>query len=330
MKQSDKETSIRVLNLLLEHTKNDTIRRHYSRIAPYEDGRIRTKIGPFTETGRLASSEDDWWPEHTTNLQNLPKKTARLDEVYDVRRCLRGHKDNILLSADLSQAELYAYLAYAGDTKKIRRLEQKEDLHSEIAAAIYSIGIDGVDHRFHRVVGKFANYSLGYGGGWKMFLAKVNKDADLTGVAIDAETAKRAVRTWKAMNPRVVQWWRRTEEQVHRHGYLVNCFGRRRDFIKKQIKTPEIIAWLPQSTIADHLNAALARIYRKWDPRYLRILLQVHDEIVVECSTNNVTTAAQLMKSEMQQPLQIGEIEVEIPVEIKVGENWSEMQNVKV
>ena len=258
-----------------------------------------------------------------TNLQNLPKKTARLDKLYNVRQCIIADPGCVLVAADLSQAELYAYLAYAGDRIKLSRLVAGEDLHSEIAAAIYGIKLEEVNRRTHRVVGKFANYSLGYGGGWRMFLGKVNKDADLTGVSISAELAKKSVDTWRRLNPKTVRWWREVEDEVRRKGYLVNAFGRKRIFLKH--KPNEIIANLPQSTIADHLNAALARVYKRYDPWLLQVMLQVHDEIVVQATETKARQAAKAVQAEMSVPLRINEIDLNIPVDVSFGVNWGEM-----
>jgi DNA polymerase-1 len=290
--------------------------------------RIYTQLGPWTETGRMRSGGQrrgfEWWPEKMTNLQNLPKKTARLDPLYNVRQCIVADPGCVLIAADLQQAELYAYLAYSGDIRKLARLGAGEDLHSEIAAAIYGIPLSDVDRKTHRVVGKFANYSLGYGGGERMFLGKVNKDADLTGVSISAKLAKTAVETWRRMNPKVVRWWRETENAVRKHGYLVNAFGRKRVFLKQNPN--EIIAFLPQSTIADHLNGALARVYERFDPWLLQVMLQVHDEILVQVPEAKAEQAAKALRSEMEQPLYINAIKLNIPVDVSFGVNWGEMK----
>jgi len=340
MKQSDRPLAKELLTHLLKFNKLNTILdMQYARINGYElDGRIRTQqqvVG--TETGRLNSRGQkkgkEWWPERLTNLQNItnPKKFPRLNPLFNVRKIIIPDPGYVFLAADLGKAELFGYLAYAGDTEKIAKLHDGIDIHLETASQILDTPQEKVSYEQRAIVGKFSNFSLGYGGGWKMFMDKVNKDSDLTGLSVDAKTSKFIVDSWRRINPKTVRWWDSVKREAYSKGYLINAYGRKRIFLSNSGAGNDIIAHQPQSTIADHLNHALVRLYQQYDPNDLRIMLQVHDEILVQTKMNGWLHVARLMKQCMTQPLIINDIEVHIPVELSVGfKNWGEMLGVRV
>jgi DNA polymerase I-like protein with 3'-5' exonuclease and polymerase domains len=104
MKSSDKETAREILTLLLDAQKAGTVRSTFKRLAPGEDGRIRTVLSPGgTETGRLSAGTS--FLEKSTNLQNLPKKVAKLDPLYNVRAIIVADPGRIFWAADYSSAE---------------------------------------------------------------------------------------------------------------------------------------------------------------------------------------------------------------------------------
>ena len=340
MKQSDKPLAKELLTNLLQFNKLDTIlNMQYARVKGYEvDGRIRTQqqvVG--TETGRLNSRGQkkgkEWWPESLTNLQNItnPKKFPKLNPLFNVRKIIVPDPGCVFIAADLGKAELFGYLAYAGDHEKIAKLHSGCDIHLETASAILGVSESQVSYAQRAIQGKFANFSLGYGGGWQMFRDKVNKDSDLTGLSISAAQSKSVVDGWRAINPLTVRWWDEVKAEANRDGYLVNAYGRKRIFLSNGGSGNDVIAHQPQSTIADHLNHALVRLYDQHDPHDLRIMLQVHDEILVMCPKAKWLRVARIMKRVMTQPLIINGIEIHIPVEVSVGfENWGTMREIKV
>ncbi len=338
MKQNDKPLAQEFIKKLLKLTKIRTIKdMQYARVKGYsKDSRIRTVQQPVgTETGRLNSKGQtkgrEWWPERLTNLQNItnPNKYPKLNPLFNVRSIIIPDPGYCFLAADLGKAELFAYLAYAGDHERIKILHSGEDLHSHTAARI--IGVDILDLTYEqRALGKFANFSLGYGGGWKMFMGKVNKDADLTGISIDAKTSKQLVDGWRRINTKTVAWWDQVKAEVRSKGILINVYGRRRVFLGREDSSGnDWIAFLPQSTIADHLNASLVAIYERHDPSLLQLMLQVHDEILVQAKLGTEARVAAIMQAEMQRPLWINGIRIDIPVEVSVGyENWGNMKEL--
>ena len=203
------------------------------------------------------------------------------------------------------------------------------DLHTEMAADSFGISVAEVDPTM-RTIGKFANFSLGYAGGWKMFQGKVNKDADITGVSIDAKTAKMVVDAWRKKNSKTVKWWGDVERQVREKGYLTNAYGRKRIFIDKS-NVNAMIAYLPQSTVADHLNGILITVDKELDGEEYQYLLQVHDEILGQAPKRCYLRSAKRLLTLMSKPVRINNLDVPIPADVSVSRtNWAEMREVKV
>lgn len=333
MRQEDRAVAKEILSGLLSAAKIQTMSGIYDRIEPGQDGRLRTSLSVVgTISGRFSSSETFLEPA-STNLQNIPKATAKLDPLYNVRACLTPDPGMILLEADFSQAELYAYLAFAGDWKKIERLKSGEDLHRLTASKIYSSDPSSVSGP-ERIVGKFANYGLGYGAGWKTFRESVNHRADITGVTIDAPTARRAVEVWRKMNRRTVEWWDRIEDEMRTSGQLRNPFGRVRTLIDRSGRAlNSAISWLPQSTVADALNHGLKRVYYDLDPEAgsgeFELLLQVHDSVVGQCPIGEWRKVVETVRGLMTRPVEINGRSVPIPVEIEVSSrSWAEVREI--
>lgn len=330
MKQADKPIAAELIQLTLQQSKLQTINGIYNRLRGGQDQRIRTKLAPYTETGRLRSGEDDWWPEPTTNLQNLPKKVAKLDALYEVRNVIVPPAGQVFLEGDLKQAESIATAAYAGDWAKVERLMHADE-HSLLAARIFSIPVEQVNKETHRQLGKMANHGLNYGVGWKTFMEGVNKDADITGISIDAKMAKKVIAAWQAMNPKTVRWWQEVKNEVARCGSLTNCFGRKRIFLNANTAGNDLIAYLPQSTIADLLNTALVRLFQFEQAHSFRIVLQIHDAILLEAPAASWPAVARILHDTMLIPLEIGGRQLTVPVDISMsGKSWGEMKGVEL
>lgn len=329
MKAADKPTAAELIRLTLTGSKLQTITGIYKRLQGGADGRIRTKLAPYTETGRLRSGEDDWWPEPTTNLQNLPKKVAALDPLYEVRNVIVPAAGSVFIEGDLSQAESLTTAAYAGDWAKVGRILEGDE-HSELAARIFNIPVEQVDRKKQRPIGKIANHGLNYGAGWKTFMENVNKDADITGVTIDAKMAKKVIAAWQEMNPKTVRWWQEVKQEAASKGFLTNAFGRKRIFLSQGSAGNDVIAYLPQSTIADLLNASLVRLFGLEAEHGFRIVLQIHDAILVEAPLAKWRTVARIMHQTMLMPMEINGRSLTVPVDVSMsGKSWGKMKEIK-
>jgi DNA polymerase I-like protein with 3'-5' exonuclease and polymerase domains len=330
MQSTDKEVAKEILTLLLSQAKLQSMREIYERVRPGEDERIRTELSPVgTDTGRFSSKET--FLEKSTNLQNIPKKTAKADPLFDVRSVMVPAGGFVLIEGDLSQAEARATAGYANDTRTLDLFDSGTDIHVRTASIIFSKPVEEITSS-ERHLGKMARHALNYGMGWKKFLTAVNKDSDLTGVAIDAKTAKGIVSQYRRDNRRLTRWWASVEDDVRTRGYLVNAYGRKRIFLDRSDSSINAaIAYLPQSTIADHLNGILADVFDELDPETLMVLLQIHDAILCQAPIASRMKAACALHRAMDRSIEINGTEVKIPADISISrDSWAQMKEVRV
>jgi len=322
------ELSKEVITSLLQIAKLQSMGEIYGRLTPGPDSRIRTSLSPVgTDTGRFSSRET--FLEVSTNLQNLPKKTAKADPLFDVRRVMVPDPGYVLIEADLSQAEARVTSGYAGDEKTLELFSSGQDIHKITAARIFGCTVEEVTSQ-QRHLGKMARHALNYGMGWKKFLANVNKDADLTGVAVNARLAKKIVDQYHRDNPKLLQWWKKVEEQVRTKGYLTNPYGRKRIFIDRS-NANAMIAYLPQSTIADHLNAILVEVFEELDGEDFQTLLQIHDAILGQSPVRVHLQSAKKLRELMTKSVRINRLDVEVPADVSISrDSWGEMREVRV
>lgn len=327
MKSADAPVAREVIERLLRLAKLQSMKEIYERVSPGPDGRIRTNLSPVaTITGRLGSSET--FLEPSTNLQNIPKKTALLDPLYDVRSVLVPDKGMVFLEADLSQAEARATSAFAEDHATLDVFSSGQDIHKITAAKIFNCK-PGEVTKEQRHLGKMARHALNYGMGWRRFQEAINSDADLTGITLNARTAKAIVEAYHRENPALTRWWRKVEDEIYRRGYLINPFGRKLIQIDKS-DVNSAIAFLPQSTVADHVNMRLRWIYDNLDPTPLQVLLQIHDAVLAQTPMVGWQGAAKQIRTAMQAPIRIGKIDLLIPSDVSASSSsWAEMKEVR-
>jgi len=340
MKAIDKPVAREILTLLLRTAKAGTIRSIYERIEPDESSVIRSSMSPGgTETGRFSHSET--FLEKSTNLANLPKKTASADPLYNVRECIIPHPGRVLWKADYSQAEARWCAWLANDRKRIEMYERGIDQYRYFVSVLKwgrEDRMDEVTKLERNVIGKVGILAGQYKVSWLTLQQNVNAETDLHGISIDAATAKKMEALWPELFPDTVRWWHEVEEEVLTKGYLVNPFGRKRYFFGRRdteqaraALVREAIAFGPQSANADCLNRALRTLYEEHDPHDLRILLQVHDEIVGDCRPQDVLKVAQIVTSVMERPVHLPDGRVlTIPAEFAISSrSWADAKEIE-
>jgi len=333
-----------IVKKLLAVGKASTMLKIYRRLEPAEDGRVHTFYNPAgTETGRFSSRGGEPYPKKasdsfalikSTNLQNMPKKEAR-DGQYNVRELFLPDEGQVLVEADLSQAEARVVAALANDTALLERwTDPAFDVHTWTAAHIYNKDPTDVT-KSERFLGKVARHALNYGMGWKTFLANVNADADTTGVSITAAEAKRIVAAYHRLHPSLESWWRRVGDHLDSHGWISTVYHRRRTFFGRRRGDKrldevhkEAIAFEPQSTVADLLNHGLLVWWDNYEGKIGQLLMQVHDSIVTQVPRGREKLAAKLLKACLEQPLQIGGTTLVIPADVEAGLNWAKMEKL--
>ncbi len=281
-----------------------------------QTGRVHTTFNQTgTVTGRLSSSNP--------NLQNIPIRT---EEGRRVRRAFIVPSGWRLLAVDYSQVELRILAHYSGDEALIEAFRRGEDIHRATAAAVYKVPPEQVTYE-QRSFAKSVNFGLMYGMG----AFRLARDSGLTLAEAEAFIAE-----YFEHFPGVRRYLDEAVQRVKERGYTETLLGRRRYFPEfqqgnkrvgyqaRQRAEREAINMPIQGTAADIIKIAmidLARALRQGDYG-ARMILQVHDELVLEVPAEELDTVAPLVVNVMENAF---ELVVPLVADARVGENWAEL-----
>lgn len=279
-------------------------------------GRVHTSYNQTgSVTGRLASSDP--------NLQNIPIRT---EIGREVRQAFIPTKEWLLIAVDYSQIELRVVAHMAGDQAMLKAFKDGEDIHAATAAAIYNQPLDKVDSVMRRKA-KAINFGLIYG----MSPYGLTQSTDLT-----LAEAERFVEAYFEQFPGVEAYLERVKEQAVKQGYVETLLGRRRYFPRlssganfnvRRREEREAINAPIQGTAADIMKQAMLDVRDALESSSLsaRMLLQVHDELVLEAPEHEVEQTIQLVRETMESAYQL---EVPLTTEASFGENWGSLTKV--
>ena len=262
-----------------------------------------------TATGRLSSRDP--------NLQNIP---VRSDLGKKIRAAfIPQSKDNVILAVDYSQIELRMLAHLSGDAALIESYKEGIDIHARTAAAIYGVDLDAVTSDMRRDA-KVVNFGVLYG----MTAFRLSRD-----LKIPMSQAKDFITGYFDMYQGVQQYIEDTKAAAHRDGYVETLSGRRRyiagidssDRMESQMAERMAVNTPVQGSAADLIKIAMIRIQKRINEENLplKMMLQVHDELVFECPRDQVEAMAQMVKSEMEGAMQL---KVPLVASVGYGENW--------
>lgn len=337
MKAADKPIARELITALLKNAKDSTFRATFERLKPAPDGRIRSVFSPCgTETGRMSSSESFLDP--STNLQNLSVKWGKIDALYNVKDVVVAPPGRALIEADLSQAEARVAAWMAEDPLAIQQYEQGVDRYRFLAAAAFHGAPDrGADvTKAQRDAGKMGLLAFQYGVSWKTYMEQTNSLADLTGVTVSASVAKRIEGVFHELWPCYRVWWDQLLSTVLSTGALVNPFGRKRIFFgradtesHRDKLRKECVAFMPQSTVADHMNARIRAVYDALDPHTVWVHAQIHDALLASAPFARRLHAARTIKALLEHPLEINGRTLVIPADVKLStSSWADAKEL--
>ena len=260
-----------------------------------------------TESGRVSSSNP--------NLQNV---TRPKEGLPNIRSCFLADPGCVLISGDLSQAELRAIAVLSGDRElQAVYLETDRSLHKEIATEFY-----GSDYSYEQYVrAKNINFGVAY---WQSAFTFAQM------YHMPQSEAQDFIDFWWDRFPQVYEWTKSIEETVLTRGELQSPFGHKRRFYVipsdqsgRIHVVKEGINFLPQNIAANITLAAMCALVDKLDPDIAQVRLTVHDNIVANCKIDHVNEVARLMKVEMESACResIG-WDFPFTAEISVGQNW--------
>lgn len=293
------------------------------------DKRIRCHYNPGgTVTGRLASRR--FMPTGSGgNLQNIPRDDR-------IRRLFVPDAGYTFFYNDLKSAESHVVAYLTGDPLMIEMHQPGSKPHEITAAALFNMDVALVGKKSpERYLAKQSRHAFNYMQGWKTFMDNINADAPETGFHIDARKSKQLRTGYLNLHPFLETWWRRIELQLLSTRTLHNLLGRPRKFFDRlNASLPRAVAYIPQSTIADVLNHGLVRVAQDEELRDygLQVLMQVHDAIGGQVQTEYIQPAMKRFSEIVTQPLYSDTMDqwFTVPIEIAVGPNWADVEEVQV
>lgn len=276
-----------------------------------ENGRIHTRLNQTgTATGRLASSEP--------NLQNIP---VRMDLGRELRRYFIADDGYVLIDADYSQIELRLLSVLSEDPIMRQAFIDGQDIHTSVAAQVFRVDEDDVTPELRRRA-KAVNFGIVYGIGE----FSLSKDLGIT-----RKMAKEYIQNYLATYAGVDSYLNATVEQAKLDGYTTTMFGRRRNIPELKSTNRNLRGFGErvamnspiQGTAADVIKIAMINVSRALKEEKLdaRLIMQVHDELIVEAHESCADRAAEILVREMENAVRVS---VPLTADCGVGKNWLE------
>ena len=308
-----------VLKLVLEYRSLNKLLSTYidalPRLVNPRTGRVHTSFNQTgAVTGRLSSSNP--------NLQNIPIRT---EEGRRVRHAFIAEPGNLLLSVDYSQIELRILAHYSHDESLRKAFAQNQDIHRATAAKVHGILPEQVTFEQRRFA-KQVNFGLMYGMG----AFRLTRDSDLT-----LPESEAFIKAYFDNFPGVREYLETTKDFARTYGYVETLFGRRRMFPElvgtgnktdQQRAEREAINAPIQGTAADIIREAMINILRELEANFpqVRMLLQVHDELVFEVPENKVDVLQEMVVRHMEAAG--ANLIVPLVVDARRGTNWHDTE----
>ncbi len=307
-----------IIKNVLEYRKLEKLRNTYLETLPKlvdKNNRIHTTYAQDTSTGRLSSSNP--------NLQNIPIRSEFGAEIRKAFTVPSGFK---LLTADYSQIELRIVASLAKDRFMMNAFNNNEDIHTRVAAEINNIDPSKITKQQRRDA---KTVSVGIIYGVSPYGLAANTDMSIP-------EAKKYIDRYFELYPNIRKYMKDIVAFAQKNGYVETLFGRRRHIPEIESKIPAInqaaqraaINMPIQGTAADILKAAMIEINKKLPKisKNTKLLLQVHDELVLEVPKSDVEKVGKLIKTIMEN---IYKLDVPIVVNIEAGPNWGETIPIK-
>ena len=275
------------------------------------DSRIRSVFHQTeTRTGRISSAEP--------NMQNIPIRTEPGSRMRDFFEAEEGY---LLVDADYSQIELRVLAALAEDTAMIEAFRSGEDIHTKTASQVFDLPPAFVTPQM-RSRAKAVNFGIVYGIG----AFSLSRD-----IGVSVQEADQYIKNYKKTYSGIAAYLERSVAEAKEKGYAETLFGRRRPLPELRASNrvqrafgERVAMNMPiQGTAADIIKIAMVRVYRrlKQEVPAARLILQVHDELIVETPAETAEQVRRLVQQEMETAATLC---VPLLVEAKVGRTWGE------
>jgi len=308
--------------LVLEWRQSSKLKNTYTDSLP-EHINLKTKrvhtsfLLAATTTGRLASSDP--------NLQNIPIKT---EEGKDIRKAFISEKDKKLISADYNQIEM-RILADLADVKELKKaFLNNEDIHSITASQVFGISIKKVNSDMRRKA-KAINFGIIYG---------ISQYGLAKQIGVTNNEAEEFLNSYFLKFPEIKEYMSNTIKFCRKSGYVTNIFGRKthiigindKNFNVRNFQERAAINAPIQGSASELMRLAMIRLNDEINIKKknnLRILLQIHDELIFESDIKDINSSVKLIKEIMVSVKNSNLHSFSIPllVDINNGDNWGEL-----
>ncbi len=302
-----------IIEKILEYRQLSKLKSTYcdglSAVVNRETGKIHSMFNQtVTVTGRLSSTEP--------NLQNIPTRTALGREI---RKMFIAGEGNVLLDADYSQIELRILAHLSGDRVMTEAYKNGDDIHSVTASQVFDVPLNEVTSKM-RSFAKTVNFGIVYGMG-EFSLAQDLK--------ISIAEAKKYITNYKTRYSGMNDYLENTKEKAKEDGFVRTLYGRIRHIPELRSPNYNIRSFgeraasnAPiQGTAADIIKIAMVRVHKRLKEEGLlsKLILQVHDELILEVPEKEIPKAEKVLREEMENAAQLS---VPLVVEMAQGKSW--------
>lgn len=303
-----------IVNFILEYRQLTKLKSTYADgLEGYiqEDGRIHGKFHQtITATGRISSTEP--------NLQNIP---IRMELGRLIRKVFVPEDGYVFVDADYSQIELRVLAHMSGDQNLIQAYREEQDIHKITASQVFHTPLDQVTP-LQRRNAKAVNFGIVYG------ISSFGLSQDLS---ITRKEAGEYIEKYFQTYPQVKAFLDRMVSDAREKGYSITLFGRRRpmpelkssNFMQRSFGERIAMNSPIQGTAADIIKIAMIRVKDRLESMNLksRLILQVHDELLIEAAKDEESLVRDILKEEMENA---AHLEVPLEIDIHTGNNWYE------
>jgi len=304
-----------IIDLILEYRKLAKLNSTYVEgLIPYinkKTARIHSSFQQtVTATGRISSSDP--------NLQNIP---TRFELGKKLRKVFKAKENCIFIDADYSQIELRILAHIANDENMIDAFKQDEDIHKQVAANVFGIELDQVTKE-QRSSAKAVNFGIVYG---------ISDFGLAEQLGISRKSAKQYIEQYLNKYLGIKTFMNDIIEQAKEKGYVETLYRRRRyipeissnNYMVRQFGNRVAMNTPIQGTAADIMKIAMINIYKKLKEKELKskLILQVHDEVLIETNEEEIEIVKNILKNEMENVINLS---IPLKAELEYGKNWYE------
>jgi DNA polymerase-1 len=302
-----------IIALISEYREHTKLKSTYVDTLPKQvdkNSRVHTTFNmTIAQTGRLSSVDP--------NLQNIPVRTELGKRIRTAFVPKKGH---VFVSGDYSQFELRLAAAMSGDAEMIKAFNDDQDIHKLTAAAVLGLKPEEVTKEL-RYRAKAVNFGILYGQG---------PHGLATGTGMTYAEAREFISKYFEIRPKLKEYLDGLREQAKSKGYVETLLGRRRptpdaqstNHMVRETALRQAVNMPIQGTAADLTKLAMVAV-NKLLPDTAKMLLQIHDSIMIECLSGDADKISEMLKSTMESIYP--NLGVKLKVDVSVGKNWGEL-----